>query len=206
MKNFFEKNIPAHRLVMYAAASSLFVLVFALLWSNSEVSSAEEARNSLQLLGEKIQRKSALQEPNRAIIQRFRDKDPLFLHKALEPMSLLGSEAGIIRARLAKSSLPDDSALEKRLHTLSAENSFCFVEGSTEVAASWKETVENQNKPVEVDNDDLARVLAILEPQEGQEDPSKPHLLISEAKLDRKKGVFQETWGLMLRVIRREYQ
>ena len=206
MKNLFDKTIPAYRLVLYAVVSSLLVLVLAVLWSNSETSSAEGARDSLRLLGEKIQRKSDLQEPNRATIRRFRDKDPLFLHKALEPMVLLGSEAGIIRARLARSSLPDDSALEKRLHVLTSENSFCFVEGSTEVAVGWKETVENQNKIVEIDNDDLARVLSILEPQEGQEDPSKPHLLISEAKLDRKKGLFQETWGLMLKVLRREYQ
>ena len=206
MKSFFDQAIPPYRLVLYAVASSLLVLVLAVLWSNSEVSSAEEARDSLRLLGEKIQRKSALQEPNRAVIQRFRDKDPLFLHKALEPMVLLGSETGIIKSRLSKSTLPDDNALEKRLHVLTTENVFCFVEGSTEVAASWKETMENQNKPVEIDNDDLVRVLSVLEPLDGQEDLSKPHILISEAKLERRKGLFQETWGLMLKVLRREYQ
>jgi hypothetical protein len=206
VKNLFEKRIPTYRLVLYAVASSLFVLIVATLIANGEVSSAEEARNSLRLLGEKIQRKSALQEPNRALIQKFRTKDPLFLHKTLEPLSFLAPETRIIQARLARNSLPEDNVLEKRVHTLTTENSLCFVEGSTEVAASWKETIENQNKAVEVDNDDLSRILTILEPQEGQEDPSKPHLLISEARLERRKGLFQETWGLMLKVIRREYQ
>ena len=206
MKRFFEEGIPTYRRVLYAVASSLLGLMMAILYANSEVSSAEEAHNSLRLLGDKIQQKSALQEPNRALIHKFREKDPLFLHKTLEPLALVGSETAILKARLARSALPDDNALEKRLHVLTAENAFCFVEGSTEVAASWKETVENQNKIVEVDNDDLAKVLTILEPQDDQEDPSKPHLLISEARLDRRKGMFQETWGLMLKVIRREYQ
>jgi hypothetical protein len=206
VKRFIEEGIPTYRLVLYAVASSLLVVMMAILYANSEVSSAEEARDSLRLLGDKIQRKSALQEPNRAVIHKFREKDPLFLHKTLEPLALVGSETAILKARLARSALPDDNALEKRLHVLTAENVFCFVEGSTEVAATWKETVENQNKLVEVDSDDLAKVLTILEPQDDQEDPSKPHLLISEIRLDRRKGMFQETWGLMLKVIRREYQ
>ena len=206
MKSFKEQGIPTYRCVLYAVATSLLVLLGAILWANGEASSAEEARDSLRLLGEKIQRKSALQEPNRALVQKFREKDPLFLHKTLEPLSLVGSETAILKARLSRNSLPEDNVLEKRLHFLTAENSLCFVEGSTEVAATWKETVENQNKTVEIDNDDLAKVLNILEPLEGQEDPSKPHLLISEARLERKKGLFQETWSLMLKVIRREYQ
>lgn len=205
MKTSLEKIIPLERLIVYATVIPCCFVVAALLWADSTITSAEDQKNALVLLGEKIKRKSAAQEANRQILEQYRNKDPLFLHRCIEPMALLSAETSILRARLAKSALPDDGALEKRLNGLNADNSFCFVEGTTETASGWKETAENQNKTVEIDSDDLARVLAVLEGAENQ-DHQRPHMFISEARLDRKKGTFQETWGLSLKIVRREYQ
>lgn len=201
----FDKLIPPHRMVVYAIILSMLPVIMASMWTHSVISTAEADRAMLVSLGEKIQRKGASQEANRLLIQRFRNKDPLFLHKKLEPLSLLGSETSILRARLARSALPDDNQIERRLNSLTADNNLCFIEGSTEVSPVLKETLENQNKPVEVDTPDLIQLFTLLEDQDGPEDLQKPHLIISEARIERKKGMFQQTWGLTLKVIRREY-
>ena len=205
MKHSFEKAIPTHRIVLYSIVASLLPVFFAIVWAQSAISSAENDRETLLSIGEQLQKKSAAQERNRQILMRFRNKDPLFLHRRLESLPLLSTETSILRSRLARSALPDDVQLEKRLHTLNSENSFCFVESSTDISTNCKETLENQNKAVELSTQDLIDVLTILDTPDEKEDPLKPHLIISEARLERKKGFFQETWGLMLKVIRREY-
>lgn len=205
MKHSFDHSIPPKRIVLYSIVASLLPVIFAMYWTQSAISSAEDDRATLLSIGEQLQRKSAAQERNRQVLMRFHSKDPLFLHRRLEAFPLLSTETSVLRSRLNRSALPDDLQLEKRLHTLTSENSFCFVEGSTDVSATYKETVENQNKAVEVSSQDLVDILAILETSDEKEEPQKPHLIISEAQVDRKKGFFQETWSLMLKIIRREY-
>jgi hypothetical protein len=205
VKYSFDNAIPTHRIVFYSIVASLIPVICAIAWTHSTLTNAENDKEMLKAIGEKIQIKEVTQEGNRQILLRFQKKDPLFLHRRLEPLSLLPSETSILRARLSRSALPDDTHLEKRLSLLSSENAFCFVEGSTEVTSSYKETVENQNKIVEVENADLLKVFNILDSTEDSPDPQQPHLIISEARLERKKGLFQETWSLMLKVIRREY-
>ena len=191
MNYSFDRSIPPRRLVAYALIASLLPVVCAIVWAHSAIASAENDRAALLAIGDEIHKKSAAHEKNRQILLRFRGKDPLFLHRRLEPLSFLSGETSILQARLARSALPDDAQLDKRLRMLSSENSLCFVEGSTDVAVNYKETIENQNKPVEVDAQDLVNVLSILDNPDEQEDPLTPHLIISEARLERKKGLFQ---------------
>ena len=205
MKKTLERSVPAHRVVLYAIVASLLPVVLAIAWSQSTITAAETDRDILLALGEKIEKKGASQEANRLLIERYKNKDPLFLHRKIEPLSLLSSETSILRSRLARSALPEDNQLEKRLNALNAENTLSFVEGSTDVSPILKETIENQTKPVEVDGDDLANILTLLEDQDENEELQKPHLIISEARIERRKGIFRQSWTLILKVIRREY-
>ena len=205
MKKTLERSVPAHRVVLYAIVASLLPVVLAIAWSQSTITAAETDRDILLALGEKIEKKGASQEANRLLIERYKNKDPLFLHRKIEPLSLLSSETSILRSRLARSVLPEDNQLEKRLNALNAENTLSFVEGSTDVSPILKETIENQTKPVEVDGDDLANILTLLEDQDENEELQKPHLIISEARIERRKGIFRQSWTLILKVIRREY-
>jgi len=205
VKHSFEHTIPTHRVIFYSVIASLIPVIFAVAWTRASISSAENDRRELLSIGERLQKKGAAQEKNRQTFLRFRGKDPLFLHRSLESLPLLSSETSILRSRLERSALQDDAQLEKRLHVLTSENSFCFVEGSTDVSPTYKETIENQNKAVEVNTQDLVDILTVLDVPDEDEESQKPHLIISEAHLERKKGFFQETWGLMLKIIRREY-
>ncbi len=205
MKYSFEKAIPTGRLIVYSIVLSIIPVLVALAWARSAIASAQQGREALLAIGDRLQKKSAAHEQNRQVLLRFRSKDPLFLHKRLESLSFLSSETALLNKRISRSALPDDAQADKRLRTLSSENVLSFVEGSTDVAANYKETVENQTKPVEVDVQDLATILSALDTSDEPEDPLTPHLIISEARMERKKGFFQETWSLIVKVLRREY-
>jgi hypothetical protein len=202
MKISLDQSIPPQRLVVYSTLFLVLLVVGVILWTQNAISTAETNRELLLSIGDQIRTKAEHQEQNRLIICRFSNKDPLYLHKHLETMPLLSQEVEMGRAHLTKSALPEDVLIDRRVQLLtSGENNFSFIEGPLELGAAYKETIEQQSKPVEVSNEDLITILSHLE--ESRDDT--PHLIISEAKLERKKGVLQEVWGINLKVIRREY-
>ena len=156
------------------------------------------------MLGDKLQEKVVQQETNRQIINHYKGKDPLFLHKKLESYQLLSSEIEKLNTQVETSALPEDVLLERRLNALThGENIFSFVESSTDVCKFYKEVVEHQTKPVEVDTNDLFNILNMIEG--GKESDTIPDLIISEARLEKHRGTLQETWSLNLNIVRREY-
>lgn len=202
MTTSFEQAIPPQRLILYTVLCSVLLLLGAIWWTQSSISNAENSREALLSIGDQIRTKVAHQEQNRLIIQQFLGKDPLYLHTHLDTMQLLTSEIELNRSRMLKSALPEDALLERRIQFLtSGENNFSFVEGPLEIGNGYKETIEQHAKPVELNNEDLAKVFALLE----EPNDEAPHLIISEARLERKKGVLQEVWGLSLKILRREY-
>lgn len=199
-----KEKIPPARIIAYAILGSLFLLVASFFWMTSSIAQAESAQEELQALGQKLQEKIKEQESNRLVIAQYRGKDPLFLHKKLESLPLLSAEVERLRAKVATSALPEDILFEKRLQMLTnGENTFSFMESSTEIGKIYKEVVEHQSRPVEVDTTDLPLILNIIEgPQEAT---SRPDLIISEAFMEKRKGTLQETWSLTLNIVRREY-
>lgn len=191
------------RLTLYTLIMSACIVIFFTVRAQSQIQSAQHKRAELLAIGEKIQHKIKSQELNRTIIETFHGKDPLYLHNRLESFIPLSKETEMLRARVKQMALPEDALFERRLSFLSsADNRFNFVEGSTELGSHYKEVVERQSKPVELDSDDLAHVFDLLE---GSSEPSKPHLIVAEARLERKSGMTQEVWSSLFTVVRREY-
>jgi hypothetical protein len=200
-----KEKIPPARVILYSILGCLTIVLCSLFWMVSTINRTKNAREELLLLGEKIQLKASEQETNRRIMAQYQGKDALFLHKKLESLPLLSSEIELLKTKVAISALPEDIVLEKRLQQLtSGDNSFSFVETSTDVGKHYKEVVEHQTRPVEVDTNDLFKILSLLEGPQGEEE-SRPHCIISEARLDRKKTVVHEEWTLSLNIVRREY-
>jgi hypothetical protein len=199
-----KESIPPSRITLYAIIGSFLPVMAALLWTQSTIATAQSHRYALHDLGEKIQKKAANQERNRLIIQKFRGKDPLFLHHHIESIRPLSKEIAFLQEKVQKIALPEDGLYEKRLATLvSGENNFSFTEASTELGGHYKETVENQTKPVDLDSSDLQTVLTLLEGNDS--DSEKPHLIISEAHIERKKALVNEVWSVLFKIIRRDY-
>ncbi len=198
-----EKTPPA-RIIAYAILGSLLLIFISFMWMNSTINQAEDAQQELLALGEKLCTKTKEQETNRQVINQYRGKDSLFLHKKLESHPLLASEVERLRNKVAASALPEDAIFEKRLQILTnGDNAFSFVESSTEVGKIYKEVLEHQSRPVEVDTADLYTILSILEG--SQDTDSRPDLIIADASLEKRKGPLHETWSLTLNIVRREY-
>jgi len=200
------KQIPAQRLLLYTLITSIFLIGWTVLHVYSSITQTERQQNELSLLGEKITKVLFHQKNNRRILAKFKDKDPLFLQKQIEPFQLLSQEKELIQKKLSRSFLPEDVLLKKRFSFLSsADNKLSFVESSIETGPSYKETIEHQARPVEASTQDLLSLLSILETDLSNPDETKPHLIISEAKIERKKSLQGDVWGILLNIIRREY-
>jgi len=197
--------IPPKRVVLYSLVGSLLLVCASTVYSKTTISQALQQRQHLQLLGNKIERTRFYQKNNRDLLFRFSKKDPLFLHKTLGSLSPLSAEKAFLQKRFHEGVLPEDSFLVKRNNFLSSgENRFVFVETSMELGALYKETIEHQTKPVELSSQDLEQVLLLIEASSPMEQ-QKPHLIISDARLERKKSFLQEVWSAHFSVVRREY-
>ncbi len=202
-----KKNpaIPPQRIILYSLIGALLFIFVCSLHTHATIEEARQQKKHLQQLGQKITTKVFHQKNNRNILLRFNKKDPLFLHKAFTSFCPLSKERDLLQKRTKKNVLPEDAFLIKRGAFLSSEeNRLVFVETSMEIGSQYKETVERQTKPVEVDSTDLEKILSLVEDPE-QQDFQRPHLIVSEARIERKKGALQEAWSVHFNIIRREY-
>jgi len=200
-----QPAIPPQRIILYSLIGALIFVFSFSLHTKKTVEEARQQREYLQNLGQKITTKVFHQKNNRDILVRFSKKDPLFLHKEFSSFSPLSKERALLQKRTQKNVLPEDVLLIKRNTFLSSgENNLVFVETSMEIGSQYKETIERQTKPVEVNSTDLETILSLVE-DPLQQNLQRPHLIVSEARIERKKGILQETWSVHFNIIRREY-
>jgi len=152
---------------------------------------------------------------NRTLITHFRQRDPLFLQKYVEPYALLQKEIHERENDAFGKNLPIPQEKKERMRfLLSGENSFSFLEGKVQQSKQLKETLEIQTKPVEMDSSDLKAILQTLEGKE--EAPSeeamkeilekRPLFLMEWAELERKKRFDREVWQVKVRLLKREFE
>lgn len=160
-----------------------------------------------------IQKLANEQEQNRIIIGKFQNKDPLYLQKQIEPLLLLQKEAKELESDPIFNSLPVTKDQKNRLVFLSStENRFSFAEGKVLQNQMMRETIESQNKAVELDQKDLEKILLLLEGSNIPQDNSteqilekRPLLLTESAELERKKKGEREVWLFKTKLIKRTF-
>lgn len=198
-------SLPVQRLVFYMLSVLLLPIVVAYIYTQSLITNAHDTFQEFQRSELQIQQKIGQQKQNKAIIHKYAHKDPLFLHKNIESLPFLQTEIQALKKQLGVSCTPDDVALQRRLQTLlQTDNKCTFLETSTENGSFYKQIIETQNKAIEIDNADLETILQIIE-TEDETQKEKPHLLVLEARLDRKKNLLSDSWSLFLKILRREY-
>lgn len=160
-----------------------------------------------------IQKLANEQEQNRTIIGKFQNKDPLYLQKQIEPLLLLQKEAKELESDPIFNSLPVTKDQKNRMVFLSSsENRFSFVEGKVLQNQMMRETIESQNKAVELDQKDLEKILILLEGSNIPQDSltqqileKRPLLLTESAELERKKKGEREVWLFKTKLIKRTF-
>jgi hypothetical protein len=153
-------------------------------------------KQSVDMLAEqletcKLKAKTAVQRKERKelFVKRHVGSDPYFLSKELENLSFLGNEKGELKNWLNHPAVSNKAPILQRLKFLeNGSNRLVFQEEDLQLSKLYKETLEKQKKPVEMDQIDLKKILGTIEdlPSENPALTQRPQLLISEFSMQKK--------------------
>lgn len=200
--------ISHQRQIVYLLLSGLIPLFFVSAYFFSQSSNHETLGFELDYaITEGIQ-KAAKEFHSKTVKKKFQASDHFYIDKEIETFTPLTKEIEQIQEMLKQGFHQQEEALNKRLQFLtSGQNSLNFVEGTIKPYTTFQETIETLAHPVEVDVSDLKNILAKIEGSSVETDiPSRPHLIITECKIERKKGITQEFFSLDIKALKREYQ
>ena len=162
----------------------------------------------LSVLEIDILTKEKKQAENKSVRALYRESDHFYIDKYLEPLPLLQKEVASIETLFDKP-VPFSEPLKKRYEFLTAgQNEIRFIEGQVKSYPTFQETMETLSHPVEVDLDDLKRLLTLIEGSNLSDlsPEGRPHLLITDLKLEKKEGLNgREHFQLFLKLLKREY-
>lgn len=175
-----------------------------------ELSRMREIQESLTQLRYETLLKDKKQAFNVAVRRCFKDADHFYIDKHLETLVFLEPEIEGLQKILAEKNAILDEGFKKRLDFLThGSNNLTFSEGVVQKFPFFHETLETLVHPVEINSQDLQKILARIEgvtigPMPPG--PGRPQLLITEFKLDKKKiSERNEVYLLNLKLLKREF-
>lgn len=150
------------------------------------------------------------QSANVAVLNHFAHADHFYIDKNLETMSFLDPELESMRKIQGDPNYPDDENIKKRIDSLTGTNNMMvFTEGVVQSTPLFQEVTETLVHPVEVDVDDLRKILCRTEGVSiGECVPSqdRPQLIILDFKLERKNiSENNDVYQLNLKLLKREF-
>jgi hypothetical protein len=142
-----------------------------------------------------------------SILAALKNPDVHYLGKHVEMLNFQLSE--IKKFETIQAENPDDELVAKRLHFLKeGGNRLLFAEEQIRSNTLFRETEEKQQRPVELNEEDLKKLLCLIEgvtiwpygPKEG-----RPQLVIKDFKLTKKEISSQEkVFVVSMQLIKRE--
>jgi hypothetical protein len=137
----------------------------------------------------------------------LKNPDPHYLDKHVEPLTFLLPE--IKKLETIQLENPDEEQIAKRLQWLKeGDNRLRFSEEQIRANALFRETEEKQQHSVELNEEDLKKLLCLIEgitiwpygPKEG-----RPQLIIKEFKLTKKElSSYEKVFVVSMQLIKRE--
>jgi hypothetical protein len=203
--------IPFSRALIYIMAACLLPAVFAaihLLFSLSELDNLEEKIDRAKTLVLQQEKKQAV---NLTVINHFRDADHFYIDKYLESLTFLEPEAEALQKIMKNKNFTDDEVIKKRYAFLTGSgNTLRFSEGVVQTLPQFQETTETLIHPVEVNVDDIQKILAMTEGiQVGPYKPAllRPQLIILDFKLEKKASPDKnEIFQMNMKLLKKEFQ
>jgi hypothetical protein len=207
----FQKN----RMPIFLLSLSIGPLLAAFfLYMEKQSFNALEETSSLAM--RKV--KSAFHRKHRkeAFLAKHENSDPYFLDKEIESLSFLNQEKKQLKGWLSHPAISNKDKLFRRIHFLeNGENRLSFSEDEIQVSKTCKETLEKQRYPIEIDPNDLQKLLSIIEESSGEENelenkPSslkgRPQLLICNFSMTKKNAPLQnEVFEITMDLVKREF-
>ncbi len=141
-------------------------------------------------------------------IQRYSQANPYFLDQQIESLPLLQREKERLEALLHHPAFPDSRDLKGRLQFIQ-ENRLFFTEENIRTATHLKETDEKQRHPVQMDENDLQKVLSLIEDVPVGAHlpaPARPQLIVQEMRIRKTETpLHTEVFEVEMDLLKREF-
>jgi len=203
------QSIPTKRLIVYLLALGILPLCFVLfeLWNaNRQLDDLTLAIGEVEAHYRSYKNRQA---SNLAVMEHYRDADHFYIDKHLETIKLLKPEVEALQSIVNHKNFAGDPVIKKRLDFLIEHNHLVFTEGVVQSYPHYQEVTETLMSPVEVNIRDIKKIIARTEGVEidaFSPGPNRPHLIIVDYKLDKKRHPNEnEVFVMDMKVLKREY-
>lgn len=200
---FFARMRPTYFFVLVALP--VMAAAFFLFLESTELNDLEDRFAKLSR-----KEKIAFERKGRKerFLKRHSHSNPYFLDHEIEGFSLLQSEKARLESLLRHPAFPESQSLKNRLAFLN-ENRLAFNEENIRVSNTVKEVDEKQRKPVQMDENDLKKILSITEDLPIDSELPKagsPQLIIKEFRLKKQETSLQtEVFEVEMDLLKREF-
>jgi hypothetical protein len=198
------KKIPILWFLIATAPLPFFLCLFLFLFQMQKFNQIEgemERIHAKTLHTEEIQRKES------SLLASLKNPDPHYLDKNVETLTFLLPE--VKKLETIQLENPEEESIGKRLQFLKeGGNRLTFAEEQIRSNELFRELEEKQQHPVEMNEEDLKKLLCLIEgvtiwpygPKEG-----RPQLIIKDFRLSKKELPSQEkVFVVSIQLIKRE--
>ncbi len=148
-----------------------------------------------------------LHQKEQTLLSTLKNPDHFYIDNHLEPLTFLEPEIKKTETVLFEN--PNEEKLKKRLRFLKeGTNRLRFIETHTRTHGTFLEVEEDQQNPVEIDEEDLKKILSLVEgvtiwPYGPKE--KRPQLIIRDFELSKKENSSQDyVFVINMNLIKRE--
>ena len=203
-------RIPFSRTLLYVMFFCLFPIVFVGVKIFSGIRGINQVGEKIELVQLSALQQEKKQASNMTVMNHFKEADHFYIDKNLEVLSFLEPEIEALQKIVQHKNFTDDEVIKKRLEFLTGTgNVLRFSEGAIQTHPQFQETTETLIHPVEVDLQDIQKMLALIEGiQIGNymPAPNRPQLIILDFKLEKKKALDKnEVYLLNMKLLKREF-
>ena len=204
------QNIPQNRLLIYLLSLGLIPLLAATLYMSSSQQQIQTVSDNLFAAQEAALLKEGKQALNRRVKAFYKDADHFYIDKQLESIVLLETEINDLKKVAEGQMVGENKKLSERLDFLTQpDNQLSFTEGAVQSFDGIQEVTETLVRPVQVDLDDLHKILSRIEGTAigGHAPPQgRPQLLVLDFKIEKKNvSGDHEAFTLYTRLLKREF-
>ncbi len=204
------KGIPQTRLIIYIMVLGLLPIAYACFSLMTSLNKVEELENRIQSVRHSAYQRDKKQAVNMSVKENFREADHFYIDKHLETVTLLQQETENLQRILNNKNFAGDEDIKRRLDFLTGPgNRILFSEGNVQSFAYFKEVTASLVHPVEVNIDNLKKILARVEGIEigtYQQGQNRPQLIVLDFKLDKKSITEKnEVYSLNMKLLKREF-
>lgn len=203
-------GIPQSRMILYILAAGFIPIFFTVFYLSGQITEADELKNSLILVETQAFNREKKQALNMTVKEHFKGADHFYVDKHLESLNFLAPETESLQKLVNNRYFAGDESVRKRLeHITGPGNSLLFSESNVQAYPFFQETTATLVHPIEVNINDLKKVLSLIEGRKigpHEPAPNRPQMIILDFKIDKKEASKNnEVLLLNMKILKREY-